>query len=241
VPVRRVLAWLVHLYTGSSAVFGLFGVVACFRGQFRLAMYLMMLTIVIDSTDGALARAVDVRREIPWFDGRRLDDICDYFTYVVLPACFLVAAGMLPHPLWAAVPVLASGYGFSQDKAKTDDFFFLGWPSYWNVAVMYLYLLGSPPSVVLAWVLGLAAAIFVPIKYIYPSRTRVLRPLSLAVLALWVVIFSWLAVRPDPSLVWLYLTLALGPGYYVGLSVLLNVPRVRAALGSAEAGGARAG
>jgi phosphatidylcholine synthase len=238
--VRRVLAWLVHLYTGSSAVFGLFGVVACFRGQFHLAMYWMMLTMVIDSTDGALARAVDVRKEIPWFDGRRLDDICDYFTYVVLPACFLVAAGMLPHPAWAAVPVLASGYGFSQDKAKTDDFFFLGWPSYWNVAVMYLYLLGSPPSAVLAWVLGLSAAIFVPIKYIYPSRTRVLRPLSLAVLALWVLIFSWLAVRPDPSLAWLYLTLALGPGYYVGLSFLLNVPRVRAALGSAEAAGAQA-
>ncbi|MFI5314456.1 MAG: CDP-diacylglycerol O-phosphatidyltransferase [Myxococcota bacterium] len=239
--MRRALAWLVHLYTGSSAVFGLFGTVACFHGQFRLAMYWMMLTMVIDSTDGALARAVDVRRQIPWFDGRRLDDICDYFTYVVLPACFLVAAGMLPHPLWAAVPVLASGYGFSQDKAKTDDYFFLGWPSYWNVAAMYLYLLGSPPSVVLAWVLGLAAAIFVPIKYIYPSRTRILRPLSLAVLALWVLIFSWLAVRPDPSVTWLYVTLALGPGYYVGLSLLLNVPSVRSALGSAEAGGAQAG
>lgn len=237
--MRRALAWLVHLYTASSAVFGLFGVVACFRGQFHLAMYLMMLTIVIDSTDGALARLVDVRRQIPWFDGRRLDDICDYFTYVVLPACFLVAAGMLPHPAWAAVPVLTSGYGFSQDKAKTDDFFFLGWPSYWNVAVMYLYLLGSPPSVVLAWVLGLGTAIFVPMKYIYPSRTRVLRPLSVGVLALWVLIFSWLAVRPNPSLAWLYITLALGPGYYVGLSLLLNVPRVRAALGSAEAAGAQ--
>jgi phosphatidylcholine synthase len=231
---------MVHLYTASSAAFGLFGVIACFRGQFHLAMYWMMLTMVIDSTDGALARLVDVRGQIPWFDGRRLDDICDYFTYVILPACFLVASGMLPHPLWATVPVLASGYGFSQDKAKTDDYFFLGWPSYWNVAVMYLYLLGSPPSVVLAWVLGLAAAIFVPMKYIYPSRTRVLRPLSLVVLALWVLIFSWLAVRPDPSLIWLYITLALGPGYYVGLSLLLNVPRIRAALGSAEAGGAQA-
>ena len=39
--------------------------------------------MVIDSTDGALARAVDVRGQIPWFDGRRLDDICDYFTYVI--------------------------------------------------------------------------------------------------------------------------------------------------------------
>ena len=83
VPVRLVSAWLVHLYTASSAVFGLWAVVACFRGQFRLAMYLMMLTMVIDSTDGALARLVDVRGQIPWFDGRRLDDICDYFTYVV--------------------------------------------------------------------------------------------------------------------------------------------------------------
>src|SRR5262245_13660568 len=88
VPVRLVSAWLVHLYTASSAVFGVWAVVACFRGQFRLAMYLMMLTLVIDSTDGALARLVDVRGQIPWFDGRRLDDICDYFTYVVVPACF---------------------------------------------------------------------------------------------------------------------------------------------------------
>jgi len=228
-PVRRVLAWLVHLYTGSSAVFGLFGVVACFHGQFRLAMYWMMLTMVIDSTDGALARAVDVRRQIPWFDGRRLDDICDYFTYVILPACFLVTAGMLPSPLWAAVPVLTSGYGFSQEKAKTDDYFFLGWPSYWNVAVMYLYLLHAPPLTVLAWVLGLGAAIFVPLKYIYPSRTRVLRPLSLCVLGLWVLVFSWLAVRPDPPRGALYAMLALGPGYYVGLSLLLNLPRRRPA------------
>ncbi|HTO55801.1 MAG TPA: CDP-diacylglycerol O-phosphatidyltransferase [Myxococcota bacterium] len=238
--VRRVFAWGVHLYTASSAVFGLFGVVACFRGQFRLAMYWMMLTMVIDSTDGALARLVDVRGQIPWFDGRRLDDICDYFTYVLLPACFLIAARMLPDPLWAAVPVLASGYGFSQDKAKTDDYFFLGWPSYWNVAVMYLYLLGEPPAIALAWVLGLAAAIFVPLKYIYPSRTRVLRPLSLLVLSAWTLVFSWLAVRPEPSLRGLYLTLALGPGYYVGLSLLLNVPSIRAALEGAGARGAAA-
>jgi phosphatidylcholine synthase len=237
--VRLVAAWLVHLYTASSAVFGLIGVVACFRGQFRLAMYLMMLTMVIDSTDGALARAVDVRKQIPWFDGRRLDDICDYFTYVLLPACFLIAASMLPHAGWAALPVLASAYGFSQDKAKTDDYFFLGWPSYWNVAVMYLYLMDSSPGTVLAWVIGLSAAVFVPMRYIYPSRTRALRPLSLAVLAVWVLIFSWLAVRPDPSPTWIWITLALGPGYYVLLSALLNVPRIAAALGSAEAAGAQ--
>ena len=104
---------------------------------------------------------------------------------------------------------------------------------------MYLYLMESTPYAVLAWVLGLSAAVFVPMKYIYPSRTRILRPLSLAVLAAWVLAFSWLAVRPDPAKSWIWITLALGPGYYVALSALLNVPRIRAALGSAEAAGAQ--
>ena len=33
--------------------------------------------------------------------------------------------------------VMASGYGFSQADAKTEDHYFLGWPSYWNVFALY--------------------------------------------------------------------------------------------------------
>ena len=71
-----------------------------------------------------------------------------------------------------------------------------------------------------------------PLRYIYPSRTRTLRPLTLSVLFAWVVGFSWLAVRPDPEPLWLGVSL-LGPAYYLGASFLLNVPAVRQALGSA--------
>ena len=223
-------AWCVHLYTASSAVLGVWAVAACFAHEFRLAIYLMLLTLVIDSTDGALARLVDVRGRIPWFDGRRLDDICDYFTYVLLPACFMMEAGLLPHPAWVAVPILASAYGFSHDKAKTPDHFFTGFPSYWNVLAIYLYLMQVTPSTALAIVLALSAAVFVPIKYIYPSRTRTLRPLTLAVLALWLLAISWLGVRPEPEPVWLWLSL-LGPAYYVGLSLVLNLPPRRTGAG----------
>ncbi len=162
-PVRTLGAWAVHLYTASSAVFGLWGVFAVFSGEFRLAIYLMLLTLVIDSTDGALARWVDVRGRIPWLDGRRLDDICDYFTYVILPACFLVEAQLLPHPAWAAVPVLASAYGFSQELAKTDDHFFLGFPSYWNVVAIYLYLFGAEPATLHQDLLALAQQLLDPL------------------------------------------------------------------------------
>ncbi len=231
-PVGTLAAWGVHLYTASSAVFGVWGVAACFAHEFRLAIYLMLLTLVIDSTDGALARLVDVRGRIPWFDGRRLDDICDFFTYVILPACFVVEAQLLPHPAWVAVPILASCYGFSQDGAKTPDHFFTGFPSYWNVLAIYLYLLDVSPAAGLWWVLGLSAAVFAPLKYVYPSRTRTLRPVTLAVLAAWLLVISWVGVRPEPEPVLVRLSL-LGPAYYVGLSLVLNLgPRSE---GQAEA------
>lgn len=216
-----IAAWLVHLYTASSAVLGLWALVAGSQGQFRLAIGLMIATLVIDSTDGALARAIRVRERIPWIDGRRLDDICDYFTYVIVPAGFLVQADLLPHPAWSALPLLASAYGFSQDEAKTQDHFFLGWPSYWNVVAIYLYLLEATPQWGLALVLVFAAAVFVPVKYIYPSRTPVLRGTSVAVLAAWTVAITWVATSPDPGRRWVLASL-FGPAYYLGLSFWLN-------------------
>ena len=145
---------------------------------------------------------------------------------MIVPAYFMIQAGLLPHALWAAVPVLASAYGFSQDNAKTEDHYFVGFPSYWNVLAIYLYLMQIDPGTALWIVLGLSAAVFVPLRYIYPSRTRFLRPLNVGVLFSWVLVISWIGVRPDPDPVWVRASLA-GPAYYIGLSLLLNIPRVR--------------
>jgi phosphatidylcholine synthase len=221
-PVRKIAAWSVHLYTASSAVVGLWAIVAIFEGEYRLAIFLQMLALAIDSTDGMLARAADVRGQIPWFNGRRLDDICDFFTYVLVPACMMIQAELLPHPAWAAAPVLASAYGFSRDDAKTEDHFFTGFPSYWNVVVIYFYLLPMDPQTALWLTLLLAAGVFVPIKYIYPSRTRIFRPLSLAVFAAWMLFLSWVGVQTEPDPVMVRVSL-LGPAYYLGLSLLLNL------------------
>jgi len=221
-----VAAWSVHLYTASSAVVGIWAIFAIFAHEYRLAIYLMMLTMVIDSTDGMAARLFDVKGRIPWFDGRRLDDMCDFFTYVLVPACMMIEAELLPHAAWAAAPVLASAYQFSQDDAKTDDHFFVGFPSYWNIVAMYTYLMSASQMTALAIVLICSFGVFVPIKYLYPTRTRYLRPVSLGMMGLWALVFSWVAVRPDPSLCWLWASL-FGPVYYVGLSFVLNVYQPR--------------
>ena len=42
---------------------------------------------------------------------------------------------------WLLAPLLASAYGFCRKQAKTDDGYFLGFPSYWNIVAFYCYFL----------------------------------------------------------------------------------------------------
>ena len=93
----------------------------------------------------------------------------DYLNYVIVP-CFFLAASEIVGWGWAAVPALASAYQFAQADAKTDDHFFLGFPSYWNFVAIYAWLLDASPFTTSAWLVGLSILVFVPIKYLYPTR-----------------------------------------------------------------------
>ena len=56
----------------------------------------MAVAALIDSIDGTLARRVEIQKVLPWFDGAKLDDIVDYFTYVIVPVVFLYQLRLLP-------------------------------------------------------------------------------------------------------------------------------------------------
>jgi phosphatidylcholine synthase len=138
----------------------------------------------------------------------------------------------------AAIPLLASSYQFCRTDAKTDDHFFLGFPSYWNVVAFYVVVLDVRPGVTAAILLACAVLVFVPIKYVYPSRTKVFRALNLSLAALWLVLYAViLADVPDPNA--LVVALSLGyVAYYLVASVYLTMlsPRTRALRAAARAG-----
>jgi phosphatidylcholine synthase len=132
--LRRALAWLVHFYTALGLVAAAGVAVLIVRGEgadFGQAFLLMLVATVIDATDGTLARYVRVKEVLPGFDGRRLDDLGDFLTYAFLPLLLVWRARILPlgYEPWLLVPLLASAYGFCQVSAKTDDGYFLGFPS----------------------------------------------------------------------------------------------------------------
>jgi phosphatidylcholine synthase len=182
------LAWLVHLYTASSAVLAFLATRAIFEYRFRDAFFWLAAAMVIDATDGVLARAARVSRRIPWFNGAKLDDIVDYLTYVFVPALFVWRSLLVPDawtlPVTGAM-LLSSAYGFNREDAKTSDHFFTGFPSYWNIVVFYLFVMHLAPRVNAMVLLGLALLVFVPIRYLYPSRTPRWRGVTLALGIVW--------------------------------------------------------
>jgi phosphatidylcholine synthase len=227
---RQCAAWGVHFLTASGAIVGFLALAAIHEGRYDWAFWWMALALAIDSVDGSLARAVGVKRVLPHFDGTRLDDLVDYFNYTVVPVVLIYSAGRLPDsvalPVSAAV-LLASAWGFCQTEAKTEDGYFKGFPSYWNVVVFYLFALETPPFVTAAVLVAFAILVFVPIYYVYPSRSPRLRTFTIVLAVGWgVAVLVALAGLPDPPR-GLLLGSLLFPAYYIALSVYLTFQRRR--------------
>jgi phosphatidylcholine synthase len=225
---RALLAWGVHLYTALGlAIAGAVAVLAVRGdpGSIRSAFLLLLAATVIDASDGTLARAVDVKRVLPGFDGRRLDDIVDFHTYTSLPLLLVWRSGVLrpEQAPWLLVPLLASAYGFSQADAKTDDGYFRGFPSYWNVVALYLHYLRPSAGVALAVLLGLAVLTFVPAKYLYPSQPGRLNRWTAVLAAAWAAVLVLVLLgAARPARTWLLASL-LFPAWYMLASWAVTV------------------
>ena len=216
----------VHLYTASGTVLAFLVVTAAVDGNATRALWLSLAALVIDGTDGMLARRFRVKETIPSFDGAMLDNIVDYITYVFAPVVLLWTGGYLPAGAFGAamavLPLLASSYQFCRVDAKTEDHFFLGFPSYWNVIAFYVVVMQLSATTTAAILVVCSLLVFVPVKYIYPSRTRALRRTNLALTAVWLVTYAvLLAQSPHPDGVVAAVSLAY-LGYYLGASLYLT-------------------
>ena len=225
----RRLAYLVHVYTATGAVWALLALLAIDAGDYRLALFWLVVATFVDATDGWLARWARVDRHATLIDGARLDDIVDYTTYVLAPGVLLLQGDRLPDG-WIGVTVvagmlLASALGFTRRDAKTADHFFTGFPSYWNIVALYVLAADIPRGVTAVVVAGLSVMVFVPIRFVYPSRTKTLQPLTVAGCALWTVqillMIWWMPNVPG----WLLWTSTIFPAYYVALSLVLSARR----------------
>lgn len=228
-PAKKIFAWSVHLFTATGAIWGFLTISAIFEQNWRAVVIWMIIAMFVDGFDGMLARWFHVKEYAQGVDGALLDNIIDYLNYVVIAAFILVKApNLMPAGFEMAAAfsiLLTSGYQFTQVDAKTDDqtFFFKGFPSLWNFLVIYLMLLGLNPWINLVIVVLCNILVFIPVKYIYPSRNTRLRRLTLVLTYLYGAIGVW-ALFQYPSVpqwvVWISL------GYVAYYALLSFFPKI---------------
>ena len=160
----------------------------------------------------------------------QLDNLIDFQTYTTLPLLLIWRADVLPGDLaWLLLlPLLASGYGFSQVNVKTADGFFIGFPSYWNIVAYYLFVL-HPPSrgsrrtlIVICSVLT-----FVPTPYIYATRGGPFAKTINIGSAIWFVSLGVVLFGPEQYRRTLAIASLAFPVMYLSLSAFVTFSRKR--------------
>ncbi|MCB9452597.1 MAG: CDP-alcohol phosphatidyltransferase family protein [Anaerolineaceae bacterium] len=217
----KLAAWMVHFYTALGGFVGVLALFVVVAGQIRLAFLMLILTMLIDATDGILARRLRVGEVLPGFSGAEMDNVIDVLTFVWVPVFIIGMQGLLPHWLWLAVPVFAALYAYGQVEMKTEDAFFLGFPSYWSTVALYLYWLRPEPGIAVLLVVIPGILTFIPTRYLYPSKNPILWRLTWALAGLWFLLVIYLLFQetPDLKLIWLSLFF---PIYYLCASFIID-------------------
>jgi len=187
------------------------------RGDTREAFLLLIGALVVDATDGILARRVRVGEHLPQFSGAQLDDAIDVFTYIYVPLFIIAREQLLPHPAWLVLPVVAGLYAYGQRAMKTEDHYFLGFPSYWNIVALYMYWLQPGPVAAVAVVVVPTVLTFIPTRYLYPSRNGAFWRTNFLAGGLWIVLVCALLLNSSPPAGWIWMSL-IYPALYMALS-----------------------
>lgn len=203
-PLSRVIfGWFVHFYTATGMLVSAWMAVILMRPVFvpddaRVCFLLMLLATLIDATDGTLARMARIKETIPSFDGRRLDDLTDFLNFTCIPLWLIHRAVLLPAGSeWLLlVALISSAYGFCQTNIKSADGSFVGFPSYWNIAALCMFIMPIKGPLAVIFVLFFSAMTFVPSRYPYPTQPGRLNMLMLALSGPWVVLVVSLMTSP---------------------------------------------
>jgi phosphatidylcholine synthase len=218
---KKIAALSVHLFTAIGVLLAFWALLLIIQGELQNSLFVMALAVFVDSIDGTLARRADVSTYTHFIDGALMDNISDYLNWVFIPVFWAYLFLDVPF-IAGSVVLISSLFGFSHKQAKTEDHFFRGFPSYWNVVILYLYVLGAEAWISVSVLLILAFLVLLPVKFVYPSRTLKWRKttLLLAVPFACMIIFMLFHLRETP--LWLTLISFYYPGYYVMVSVLAN-------------------
>ncbi len=210
--LKKGIAWAVHAFTTCGIVMGFLALVAVLKNDPVAAFMWLGLALFVDGIDGTLARKARVLEYTPNFDGRTLDNVIDFFTYVAVPALMVYWFNMTPVPYlfagetWSLISAAAimavSCYTFANVGMKSDDYYFVGFPALWNVVVLYFFVLDTGWMVNFITIASLCVLTFVPIKFVHPLRVTDWREITVPMTVLWAALSLSLIINAKDRADW---------------------------------------
>jgi len=223
---RSLRALSIHFLTATGAVFAMLAMIEAVQQDWPMMFVWLVVAFIVDGIDGPLARKYDVKTHAAQFDGVLLDLIIDYLTYVFIPAFALFYSGLLPGWTgWFALLLIifASVIYFADTRMKTADNSFHGFPGCWNMLVLVLFALTPPTALSLIVIGTLTLAMFLPLKFVHPTRTVRWRKVTLPVALAWTFFAGWAAwVAFDPQS-WAHWGLVITSVYLLCAGVLQQI------------------
>ncbi len=176
--VQKIPACLVHIFTGSGIIFSFMALVSVIESNKLLTFMFLGIALIIDIVDGTLARKYKTEIIFPNIDGKTLDTIIDYINYIFIPCIMIYKFGYLPPDFTTIIPIFIiclSLYSYVNTKLVDTSFSYIGFPSIWNVILLYLEILSFNQWINLSIILFFILLKFVPFRVIHPMRNVALK------------------------------------------------------------------
>ncbi len=176
--IQKISACLVHIFTGSGIIFSFMALVSVIEGYKLLTFMFLGIALLVDIVDGTLARKYKTEMIFPNIDGKTLDTIIDYINYIFIPCTMIFKFKYLPPNFTIIIPIVVicvSLYSYVNTKLVDTSFSYLGFPSIWNVVLLYLEILNFNQWMNLFIILLFILLKFVPFKVLHPMRNIALK------------------------------------------------------------------
>ena len=166
-PVRWDGSLLVHLWTLTGLAFAVVALKATLEGDFDTAARLLFGVLLVDFTDGTLARLTRVKERIPQVSGEVIDYIHDLVGLTFVPMVFFWKVGLFLDPYGFPLVVaatLAATLKYGMKARLLALGYSLGAPPIF-VSIFLCYFLELGPAVSTAYAVGLLALVLLPVRF----------------------------------------------------------------------------
>lgn len=165
--MKKCLYYFPHVWTLTGLAFAALALMAVIEGHYETAARFCLLVLLVDRSDGTLARKLNVKEKFPSTSGDVLDIVTDLVGLTFVPMMLFWREGLFLPGLGAFLVVIATvaaSWKYSRKENFLSEGYSVGAPPIF-FSVFLFYFLGLPPIYPTIYTVVLVGLCFSPIRY----------------------------------------------------------------------------